>query len=211
LILNVVAALIFTTVVSTCPILAIPAVVNPDAVTVLENVAAPAESMVRRAILFVPSRTGPVPRLNMSKYDGFVVCVLEYIAIAPLATLTLLPQLTHVDADVPLLVLRKNAMSQSVLLDCDSVAIPLAFIAAIVLVPVTARVLENVPVVAPVNAPVIANAPGNVYAPAPNVPAVTRLAGTAPADRVPTDVSEDNVTLLASVVPVNVPAAAVNV
>ena len=70
---------------------------------------------------------------------------------------------------------------------------------------------ENAPVVAPVNAPVIASAPGNVYAPAPNVPAVTRLAGTAPADKVPTDVNEDSVTLLASVVPDNVPAAAVTV
>jgi hypothetical protein len=62
-----------------------------------------------------------------------------------------------------------------------------------------------------VNAPVIASAPGNVYAPAPNVPAVINADGTAPPDNVPTLVRLEDTTVAFNVVPVNVPAAAVTV
>ena len=59
--------------------------------------------------------------------------------------------------------------------------------------------------------PVTPRVLGNVYAPAPNVPAVTRDAGTAPEASVPMLVSEEKTTVLFNVVPVRVPAAAVTV
>ena len=55
---------------------------------------------------------------------------------------------------------------------------------------------------------VTASVEGNVYAPAPNVPAVTSEAGTAPDTRVPIEVSDEPVTPAASVVPVRFPAGA---
>jgi len=50
---------------------------------------------------------------------------------------------------------------------------------------------------------------GKVYAPAPNVPAVTSDAGTAPLERVPIAVRDEVTTVALRVVPVRVPAGAV--
>lgn len=49
----------------------------------------------------------------------------------------------------------------------------------------------------------------NVYDPVPNVPAVISEAGIAPDDSVPTDVSDDDTTVLFKVVPDKVPAGAI--